>query len=304
MQVEKTKKDQSVTARIGESPQTQSFEDNRPEAKAHHAMQADINGSPRMAQLKAAQGGEGTKQLQVGDHEQQEERETRGGFVGTDGAVVELELVDGAIVIRSENAPADLVELINITNQAGSETAVNQIMEITRRQTRVHVRLEDEEIDNGLLGLHQAHDADGNALDWNTTTHDFDGVPAYAAPGVYSEATITIFRGNIRDSGGNASSHRSAGEQLSTAELVAGTFQHEAHHDTDSEFIEDLRRRREGEAHESVDAHQNIHPQDHQVYGEIGASVRARPGRERRQRRRAIRRERRAVIRENRAETD
>ena len=302
MQSEKINKEQSSSGRMGEGQQTQSFEDNRPEAESHRNMQAGINESPRMMQLKVERGGQTAKQLQVDNEGQQQETVARGGFVGSDGDLVELELAGGVIVIRSTNAPPDLAELIRITNEAGSETALNQIMEVTQRQTRVHVRLVNEEIDNGLLGLHQAHDADGNVLDWDSMAQDFDGVPAYAAPGVYSEATITIFRGNIRDSGGNASSHRAAGERLSTAELVAGTFQHEVHHDTDSEFIEDLRRRRDGEPHTGVTSHQNIHPQDDQVYGEIGDSVRELSGPERRRRRRGIRRERRAVRRENRAE--
>lgn len=120
----------------------------------------------------------------------------------------------------------------------------------------------------GLLGLHQAHDENGNTLEWDSDKGDFNGTPAYVEgeEGVYKEATVTIFKGNIEDSGGNGNYF---GFNISIGQEIASTFQHEAHHDTDKEFIQDLRNKREGKPNKGIDPHQNISPQDRKVYIEM-----------------------------------
>lgn len=50
---------------------------------------------------------------------------------------------------------------------------------------------------------------------------------------------------------------------------AAITFQHEIHHDTDEEFIKDLRDKREGQPNNGIDPHQNIRPQEDEVIKEI-----------------------------------
>ena len=51
------------------------------------------------------------------------------------------------------------------------------------------------------MGLHQAHDAEGNALDWDSKTGTFAGDVAFTTDSdgnlIYREATITIFERTI-----------------------------------------------------------------------------------------------------------
>ena len=174
---------------------------------------------------------------------------------------------DGTIKV-GRNASADLKTLVSSVNSSGSKTAMNQIMTASKNESKIHVKIVNEKVDNGLLGLHQAHDKDGNALNWNSAKGDFDGTPAYVEgkDGVYKEATITIFQGNIDESGGNGSYY---GFDVTTEQETANTFQHESHHNTDSEFIQDLKNKREGKPNEGIDPHQNIHPQEQKVYQEM-----------------------------------
>jgi len=199
-------------------------------------------------------------------------------FKGTDGKKVEMTKKAGRIEITSKNAPTDLMELIRLINASGSTTAVGLIMKASNNESMINVRIEDKPVPNNLYGLHQAHDKSGKPLKWDSKKGDFVGVPEYvggkSGTKVYKEATITIFKGNLEKGGGNASSHKSAGLTLTLEQLVAGTFAHEVGHNVDEEFIEDLRKRREGEKNKGLDAHTNINPIDQKVYGEIGAHER------------------------------
>ncbi|WP_247653527.1 RHS repeat domain-containing protein [Flavobacterium sp. CS20] len=195
-------------------------------------------------------------------------------FIGVnDKAVKFKQRKDGTLKI-GRNASADLKHLVKTVNASGSGTAMNQIFEASQNKTKIHVNVESEihdkagQLGYGLLGLHQAHDADGNALKWNSDKGDFDGTPAYVEgeEGVYKEATITIFKGNIEESGGNGQYY---GFDITIDQEITNTFQHESHHDTDKEFIQDLRNKREGKPNEGIDPHQNIHPQEQKVYQEL-----------------------------------
>jgi hypothetical protein len=197
-------------------------------------------------------------------------------YVGTDGKAVTLTLVDGRIHL-SDNASADLIELINGTNESGSETAIGQIMETSKNKSKIHVKIEKEvhsrpgQKGYKLLGLHQAHDNDGNVLNWNREKKDFDGTPAYVEgeDGVYSEATITIFKGNIEKTKGNGWYYNA---DVTVSQEMANTFQHESNHNTDKEFIQDLRNRRDGKPNKGIDPHDNILPQEKNVYQEMDRS--------------------------------
>ena len=199
-------------------------------------------------------------------------------FKGTDGKKVKMTNKAGKIAFTSKNASADLIELIRLVNASGSKTAVGQIMKASNNESMINVRIETKPIANNLYGLHQAHDKSGKALKWDSKKGDFVGVPEYvggkSGTRVYKEATITIFKGNLEKGGGNASSHKSAGVKLTLEQLIAGTFAHETGHNTDEEFIEDLYKRRSGKKNKGLDAHQNINPLDHKVYGEIGGHER------------------------------
>lgn len=54
-----------------------------------------------------------------------------------------------------------------------------------------------------------------------------------------------------------------------TDQEMANTFQHEANHDTDQEFIQDLKNKREGKPSKGIDGHDNIDPQEQKVYQEM-----------------------------------
>jgi len=56
---------------------------------------------------------------------------------------------------------------------------------------------------------------------------------------------------------------------MTLEESVASTFSHELNHNTDLEFIIDLRNRREGKSSQNIDPHQNITPQEEQVWNEL-----------------------------------
>lgn len=195
-------------------------------------------------------------------------------YVREDGERVEVSVNDDGQLVLGDNASADLIELVGHVNSSGSSDAINQIFDAGANDTKIHVKIETEVHDQpgqkgfGLLGVHQAHDKDGNILEWDSEKGDFNGVPAYVEgqEGVYAEATITIFKGNIEDSGGNGQYY---GFDVTTDQEIANTFQHEANHDTDKEFIQNLRDRREGKTTKYVDPHQNIHPQEQRVYRQM-----------------------------------
>jgi RHS repeat-associated protein len=197
-------------------------------------------------------------------------------YVGTDGKAVTFTLVDGQIQF-SDNASADLIELVNNTNASGSATAINQVMKTSQNKSKIHVKIETEVHDKPnqkgykLLGLHEAHDKDGNALIWNDNRGDFNGIPVYVEgeEGVYAEATITIFKANIEKSGGNGWYY---GADVTVSQEMANTFQHESNHNTDNVFIQDLKNRREGKPNKGVDPHDNIRPQEKKVYKEMDNS--------------------------------
>ena len=102
-------------------------------------------------------------------------------------------------------------------------------------------------------------------------------MPAYVEgqEGVYKEATITIFIGNIEGSGKLDDNYGNAefeGIKLSKDEATAATFSHETNHDTDKEFIQDLKNKREGKPNKNIGAHDNIHPKENKVWEEMDKS--------------------------------
>ncbi len=194
-------------------------------------------------------------------------------FVGKDGQKVDIQLVGGKIVLGN-NATAQLVELVESVNTTGSETAINDVMEAGLNSSRIHVNIETEEHDQpgqlGYLkvGLHQVHDKDGKILTWNSMDDVFEGMPAYVEgeEGVYKEATITVFKGNIQ-SGGRG--HNNGFFNRTDVEEMAKVFRHENNHNTDKEAIKDMKGRLEGKHYRPVDTHKNVHPQDDKVNAEM-----------------------------------
>ena len=189
-------------------------------------------------------------------------------FVGINDKKVSFTLAKDGTIKLGKNASPLLKRLVASINSSGSKTAIAQIMKASQNETKIHTKIVKDKVNNGLLGLHQAHDKEGKPLKWDDKKGDFDGVPAYieGKEGVYKEATITVFEGNIEESGGNGSYY---GYDITISQEMANTFQHESNHDTDTEFIQDLKNKREGKTNKGVDSHDNIHPQEQKVYQEM-----------------------------------
>ncbi len=204
------------------------------------------------------------------------------GYKGTDGKRVVV-ILNGDTLEYSNNISNDLKTLIDLANQTCSMTLKNQILETSKSLTEIEVEITDEPSDC-CLGKHQVYDSNGNLLDWiGGGDGDFNGTPEYASDdvGAYKKAKITIFRMEIENTGtengyGNAQYGRPYAPfnqppvNLTLEEAILATFSHESHHDTDEEFIQDLRNRRNGEENENIDAHFNIHPREHSVWNELG----------------------------------
>jgi hypothetical protein len=108
-------------------------------------------------------------------------------------------------------------------------------------------------VDNGLLGLHQAHDDRGRALNWEegaTGTGKFERKPAYITDDqgnkVYKEATITIFEGNFDEENMDYQRTINDDPSLSIEEAMVATFAHEGDHDLNQQAIDAIRDRHEG----------------------------------------------------------
>jgi RHS repeat-associated protein len=195
-------------------------------------------------------------------------------FVGKDGKEVEMSTRKNGTIKVGKNATRDLKQLVRLINSSGSKTAIGQVMKVGQNESRINVKIDKKVQDNGLLGVHQAHDKDGNILKWDNKKNDFNGTPAYVEgkEGVYKEATITIFAGNIKkdfkETGGSNGEYYGF-KTITEAQEVANTFQHETNHNTDKAFIQDLKNRREGKPNSGMDSHDNVHPQEQKVYQEM-----------------------------------
>ncbi len=195
-------------------------------------------------------------------------------FVGKDGKEVELSTRRNGTIKVGKNATRDLKQMVRLINSSGSKTAIGQVMTTGQNESRINVKIDKKVQDNGLLGVHQGHDKDGNVLKWDSKKNDFNGKPAYVEgkEGVYKEARITIFTGNIKkdfkETGGSNGEYYGF-KTLTEAQETANTFQHETHHNTDKAFIQDLKNRREGKPNSGMDAHDNVHSQEQKVYQEM-----------------------------------
>jgi hypothetical protein len=121
-------------------------------------------------------------------------------YVGVDGNPVVTSIVDGTIQL-SGNASADLQRMATLTNESGSSTAIEMFYAVGTNVTKVNFGFSQEFVftEKGELlgGLHQAHDKDGNVLNWDYEKGTFDGEAATQIDSngnlAYVEATITIF---------------------------------------------------------------------------------------------------------------
>jgi RHS repeat-associated protein len=169
-------------------------------------------------------------------------------FVGTDGKRVDANVVDGKIVLGA-NASKDLQRMASMTNDSGSSKAASQFMGVANNETKVNFKIESDKVNNGLLGLHQAHDANGKALNWNDKTNTWEGKAEYIkdASGnfVYKEATVTIFEGNFTPDQIDAI-NITGSNNFSKADAMTAVNAHENEHDLNKEDISSIKGRSEG----------------------------------------------------------
>ena len=162
-------------------------------------------------------------------------------FVGTDGKRVEVTMKDGRIMV-GQNASNDLQRMAGLVSESGSKTALSMFTKVAGNDTKVNFGIVTEKVDNGLGGLHQAHDKDGKALTWVANkdgTGNFDGNVAFIKDGkgnsAYQEATITVYEGNIKGD-----------SQQATEDAMVSVFSHEEEHDANQDSINAIKDRQEG----------------------------------------------------------
>ena len=195
-------------------------------------------------------------------------------FEGTDGKPVQVSTKDGKISV-GKNASPDLQRMAKLISDKGSKTAAADFMKTAQNDTKVHFNIQTNKTDRpGLLGLHQAHDKDGKALEWQSGsggTGKFDGNPAFITDKNgntgYAEATITIFEGNINSSIAAIQQNRND-PGLSTEDYMVATFAHESDHDTNSDAVSAIKDRQEGREN-NFDVETPAYAETNQVLDEI-----------------------------------
>lgn len=166
-------------------------------------------------------------------------------YEGTDGKPVTTSVNSDGKIVLSDNASPDLQRMASLVNDSGSETAVSQFAAVGTNETKVNFQFSNEVVfvEGGgvLFGLHQAHDVNGNALEWDAETGTFGGEIDFITDSegnpVYKEATITIFELAI--------GLFTNGEEEKKEQLVS-TNAHENEHDLNKKDIKAIKERGEG----------------------------------------------------------
>jgi hypothetical protein len=129
---------------------------------------------------------------------------------------------------------------------------------MSESKTKINFNIDDRpqndknDLGYGLLGLHQAHDRDGKALNWvgDGSTGKFDGTPEYIQGKdgtlVYKESTVTIFAGNIDNAELQAQQQIYGDPQISKEDVIVSVFTHEGDHNTNPIAITAIRGRQNG----------------------------------------------------------
>jgi len=162
-------------------------------------------------------------------------------YVGTDGKPVVVTMRQGSIHLSS-NASPELQRMATLINRSGSAKATSQFVNVGNNETKVHFRISQDlkRSSDGipLLGLHQAHNAAGTALEWDVASGTFRGQVAFGVDKhgklIYREATVTVYEATIRTY-----------ESDPQAAMVA-VGAHENEHDLNTEDIKAIKDRGEG----------------------------------------------------------
>ena len=101
-------------------------------------------------------------------------------FVGTDGKKVNVKQDKNGQIHIGDNASEDLKRMASMINNSGSKTAAKQFMKLANNRCKIHFQIIQGERDGSRIGYHQAHDSQGNKLDWvgDRDNGYFEGTPA------------------------------------------------------------------------------------------------------------------------------
>ena len=186
-------------------------------------------------------------------------------FVGTDGEKVRVSRDKNGQISVGDNASEDLKRMASMINSSGSKTASKQFMKLANNNCKIHFHIVQGEGDGSKVGYHQAHDEQGNPLDWVGGRNDgyFDGTPAIQK-GEYKEATITLFEGMVDN-------HKTKTPyQANTLEnTMVGTFAHEAEHNINKLDIRAIKERSAGYTDNVRDVERAAERVERRVYREI-----------------------------------
>jgi RHS repeat-associated protein len=174
-------------------------------------------------------------------------------YVGTNGKRVSVTRDANGHVHVGTNANASLRRYAELVNKVGSSEAVSAMLKVASNATKVHFNItQDEKFykdGSRMYGLHQAHDKNGKALEWDDKSNKFVGEAALikgkGGTIQYKEATITIYEGSI-----NANLdffvRRYTDPNITPSETIVTVGAHEETHDTDQDSISAVKDRQEG----------------------------------------------------------
>jgi RHS repeat-associated protein len=174
-------------------------------------------------------------------------------FVGTDGKKVDVSVDKTGNISVGTNASSDLKRMAGLVSKSGSATAMSQFMKVASNDTSVHFKIEGYSSPKGtLLGLHQAHDAKGNALGWDGDERGkFNGEAEFLTKGKkgdavgYKEATITLYESEIKDDL-TGLQQKYGDPRVTVEDALVSVFSHETDHDTDEQAVQAIQDRQEG----------------------------------------------------------
>jgi len=171
-------------------------------------------------------------------------------FVGIFGQKVHVRQTKNGAIKVGIFAGRDLRRMARWINNSGSNTAKSDFLATAENPTKVHFKITNKEISNNLLGLHQAHDADGKRLEWDSQQSKFKGNPAYITDNsgklYYKEATITIFSGNTGKSLQSIKNDYSD-QLLTRKEACVSIMTHEEDHNNNQHTIHSIKASQEGQ---------------------------------------------------------
>ena len=187
-------------------------------------------------------------------------------FVGTDGEKVKVHHSKNGQISVGNNASEDLKRMASMINSSGSKTAAKQFMKLANNKCKIHFQIDKGVGDGSRIGYHQAHDEQGNPLNWigGGTDGYFDGTPAIIK-GEYKEATITLYEGLIDD----YKKRTPYDANISADNALVGVFAHEAEHNINKSDIRAIKARSAGYTDNIRDVERHAERIQRKVYREI-----------------------------------